>query len=140
MLFYNQKPDGRLEGASLHGGCPVTGEDTTKWAANLWVWNRPWGDRMNSASARKSGAKKRANSQPKVQFLNTRADDVDLFWVEVGTNGHNKVADIKAGQSTNMNSYTGHQFVVKHAGAGPRGAVLQRYTVTKDDRQNVEVV
>ena len=101
VLFYGQKPDGRLEEASLHGGCPVTGESAVKWAANLWVWNRPWGDRMNSASARKSGKKK----QPKVQFLNTRSDDVDLFWVEVGTGSHNKVADIAVGKSTNMNSY-----------------------------------
>ena len=139
VLFYNQKPDGRLEGASLHGGCPVTGEDTVKWAANLWVWNRPWGDRMNSASARKSGARKK-NKQPKVQFLNTRSEDLELFWVEVGSGTHNKVADIAAGKSTNMNSYTGHQFVVKRAGAGPKGAVLQHYTVNKDDRQNVEVV
>ena len=50
----------------------------------------------------------------------------DLFWVEAGTGSHNKVGDIQAG---NMNSYTGHQFVVKRAGAGPGGAVLQRYTV-----------
>jgi prolyl 4-hydroxylase len=37
ILFYSQTPDGRLDGTSLHGACPVlTG---TKWGANLWVWN-----------------------------------------------------------------------------------------------------
>eukprot|EP00937_MAST-01D_sp_MAST-1D-sp2_P005438 g5438.t1 len=37
ILFYSQKPDGRLDPASLHGACPVL--KGTKWAANLWVWN-----------------------------------------------------------------------------------------------------
>ena len=63
-----------------------------------------------------------------MQFLNTRSEDLELFWVEVGSGTHNKVADIAAGKSTNMNSYTGHQFVVKRAGAGPKGAVLQQET------------
>lgn len=25
---------------SLHGACPIFGEDSLKWGANLWVWNR----------------------------------------------------------------------------------------------------
>jgi prolyl 4-hydroxylase len=37
LLFYSQKPNGRLDPASLHGAGPVlTG---TKWGANVWVWN-----------------------------------------------------------------------------------------------------
>ena len=37
ILFYSQKPDGKLDPSSIHGACPVlTG---TKWGANLWVWN-----------------------------------------------------------------------------------------------------
>lgn len=39
VLFYSQHPDGRVDHASLHGGCPVL--EGTKWAANLWVWNGP---------------------------------------------------------------------------------------------------
>lgn len=39
VLFYSQKPNGELDDESLHGGCPVL--DGTKWAANLWVWNKP---------------------------------------------------------------------------------------------------
>jgi len=39
VLFYSQQPDGNLDRSSLHAGCPVLlGE---KWAANLWVWNKP---------------------------------------------------------------------------------------------------
>lgn len=30
---------GRVDEASMHGGCPVLAG--TKWAANLWVWNGP---------------------------------------------------------------------------------------------------
>lgn len=39
VLFYSQHPDGQVDLASLHGGCPVL--QGTKWAANLWVWNGP---------------------------------------------------------------------------------------------------
>lgn len=38
VLFYSQRPDGSLDPMSKHGGCPVV--SGTKWAANLWVWNR----------------------------------------------------------------------------------------------------
>ena len=37
ILFYSQHPDGRLDVASKHGGCPVLG-GKEKWAANLWIW------------------------------------------------------------------------------------------------------
>jgi hypothetical protein len=38
ILFYSQRPDGSLDDASRHGGCPVL--RGTKAAANVWVWNR----------------------------------------------------------------------------------------------------
>lgn len=37
ILFYSQRPDGKLDENSLHGACPVL--KGTKWGANLWVWN-----------------------------------------------------------------------------------------------------
>lgn len=37
LLFYSQQPDGSLDEASLHGGCPVL--EGVKWAANVWIWN-----------------------------------------------------------------------------------------------------
>lgn len=39
VLFYNQDPDGNMDKAAIHAGCPVL--RGTKWAANLWVWNGP---------------------------------------------------------------------------------------------------
>jgi prolyl 4-hydroxylase len=37
ILFYSQRPDGKLDRNSLHGACPVL--KGTKWGANLWIWN-----------------------------------------------------------------------------------------------------
>jgi len=43
ILFYSLTPDGRGDDYSLHGGCPVEGDGTkVKWAANQWVWNKPF--------------------------------------------------------------------------------------------------
>jgi hypothetical protein len=52
ILFYSQHPDGVHDRKSLHGGCPVL--KGTKWAANLWIWNRV---RLGyPAAPRKAGA------------------------------------------------------------------------------------
>ena len=41
ILFYNQRPDGSLDGRTRHGSCPVHGSrERPKWVANLWAWNR----------------------------------------------------------------------------------------------------
>eukprot|EP00656_Telonema_subtile_P046301 TRINITY_DN5268_c0_g1_i3.p1 TRINITY_DN5268_c0_g1~~TRINITY_DN5268_c0_g1_i3.p1 ORF type:complete len:226 (+),score=38.23 TRINITY_DN5268_c0_g1_i3:142-819(+) len=42
VLFYSMDPAGELDQSSLHGGCPVLSENHTKWAANQWVWNKPF--------------------------------------------------------------------------------------------------
>ena len=39
VLFYTQAPSGAIDGAQMHGGCPVI--SGVKWAANLWLWNGP---------------------------------------------------------------------------------------------------
>ena len=39
LLFYDQTPDGALDGRTRHGACPVVGH-TPKVAANVWAWNR----------------------------------------------------------------------------------------------------
>jgi hypothetical protein len=39
ILFFSQLPNGELDHAAWHGGCPVLKGE--KWAANLWVWNTP---------------------------------------------------------------------------------------------------
>ena len=40
ILFYNMLPNGELDALSLHGGCMVI--NGVKWAANHWIWNRPF--------------------------------------------------------------------------------------------------
>jgi prolyl 4-hydroxylase len=43
ILFYSLRPSGEYDYFSLHGGCPVLGNDTVvKWAANQWTWNKPF--------------------------------------------------------------------------------------------------
>jgi len=42
VLFYSMLPSGELDEFSLHGGCPVLSKNHTKWAANQWVWNKPF--------------------------------------------------------------------------------------------------
>jgi len=43
ILFYSLLPNGKGDQYSLHGGCPVKGDGTKiKWAANQWVWNKPF--------------------------------------------------------------------------------------------------
>ena len=37
LLFYNQVPNGAVDPASEHGGCPVL--RGTKYAVNLWLWS-----------------------------------------------------------------------------------------------------
>ena len=38
LIWYNQHPNGTLDGRVRHGACPVTRGE--KVAANVWVWNR----------------------------------------------------------------------------------------------------
>ena len=39
VVFYNQLPNGTLDGRVRHGACPVR-RGATKRAVNVWVWNR----------------------------------------------------------------------------------------------------
>eukprot|EP00811_Abedinium_folium_P002289 NODE_12098_length_1246_cov_5.490617.p1 GENE.NODE_12098_length_1246_cov_5.490617~~NODE_12098_length_1246_cov_5.490617.p1 ORF type:complete len:333 (+),score=100.52 NODE_12098_length_1246_cov_5.490617:108-1001(+) len=41
VMFYSLLPSGAIDDNALHGGCPP--EAGTKWAANKWVWNKPYG-------------------------------------------------------------------------------------------------
>jgi len=43
IIFYSLDASGRMDPLSLHGACPVIGEDDVKWAANKWIWNAPMG-------------------------------------------------------------------------------------------------
>ncbi|OQS03334.1 hypothetical protein THRCLA_04380 [Thraustotheca clavata] len=96
ILFYSQKPNGELDPMSLHGGCPVL--EGTKWAANLWVWNK-----------RRYGLDEQRSDTVKVVFENPTNEDVDLFWSD------KKMATIRAGAQQPYSSFHGHQWTIKDA-------------------------
>merc|ERR1712216_212077 len=105
-MGYSQRPDGTLDDYATHGGCPVL--DGTKWAANLWVWNKamPFGSsRFGDKGDGKSGDK---NPQSVDVTFSTQLDAVEIFWKEV------KMGDVAvACPSTSTAS---------RATASPRGA------------------
>jgi prolyl 4-hydroxylase len=43
IIFYSLDARGQMDPNSLHGACPVIGEDDVKYAANKWIWNAPMG-------------------------------------------------------------------------------------------------
>ena len=43
IIFYSLDSRGQMDPTSLHGACPVIGEDDVKWAANKWIWLSPMG-------------------------------------------------------------------------------------------------
>ena len=43
IIFYSLDAAGQMDQTSLHGACPVIGDDDVKWAANKWIWNAPMG-------------------------------------------------------------------------------------------------
>ncbi|KDO23522.1 hypothetical protein SPRG_11444 [Saprolegnia parasitica CBS 223.65] len=96
ILFYSQKPNGELDPRSLHGGCPVL--DGTKWAANLWVWNK-----------RRYGLDDTRADTIKVVFVNPTDGPVDLYWSDT------KLATIKAHGQQPFSSFHGHRWAMKDA-------------------------
>ncbi|ETW00645.1 hypothetical protein H310_07213 [Aphanomyces invadans] len=111
VLFYSQKPNGELDPMSLHGGCPVL--EGTKWAANLWVWNK-----------RRYGLDQTRKDKLNVRFTNPTDVDVDLFWKDT------KMATLPAGHSVPYSSYHGHVWTFREAGADH---VLLTHTLSADD-------
>ena len=124
ILFYSQHPDGVHDSASLHGGCPVL--NGTKWAANLWIWNKvrlgyPAAPRKMGAKAwnEKSGigrdrliknpAKAEEDAARKVIFANRSRKTVKLHW------GTQFFADLAPGQELSVNSFVGHKWNVYRA-------------------------
>ena len=124
VLFYNQEPDGTLDGSSLHGGCPPLDEDDVKWGGNLWVWNRPYGVAMRKAGEDQRKGKAPVE-QPRVVFHHKSSGasamgPVHVFWVneEEGDAPHFVEllqAVIRPGGDTAFSSYEGHRFKVRLA-------------------------
>ncbi|KAJ8600653.1 hypothetical protein CTAYLR_006936 [Chrysophaeum taylorii] len=100
VLFYSQRGDGSLDAYSLHGSCPI--HEGEKWAANLWVWNRP----RDAIDKIKSAAK----AQFSVVFHNDHPDAaISLHWDDAST--FTKMGDIQPGAHLSMNTFPGHAFV-----------------------------
>jgi hypothetical protein len=134
VLFYSQHPDGRLDPASLHGGCPVL--QGSKWAANLWVWNGP---RMpyllqnRRRQAKKDRFSASLGSSQHQQVLHQQEEQeemapspldetsVQAIFENYDANGREmkllwqgteEMGSLVAGEALHMNSYVGHSFTV----------------------------
>eukprot|EP00618_Florenciella_parvula_P039963 CAMPEP_0119493010 /NCGR_PEP_ID=MMETSP1344-20130328/17388_1 /TAXON_ID=236787 /ORGANISM="Florenciella parvula, Strain CCMP2471" /LENGTH=142 /DNA_ID=CAMNT_0007528399 /DNA_START=63 /DNA_END=488 /DNA_ORIENTATION=- len=118
---------------SKHGGCPVLGG--TKWAANLWIWNRvrlgypraprkagaaKWDsskgigrDRMVKGKGAKDMVLDKTPQQPKPQqpqavFRNDGVDgNVEIYYEET------KWDDFGIGKTINVNTFSGHVWNVR---------------------------
>lgn len=104
VLFYSQKPNGEMDERSLHGGCPVL--DGTKWAANLWVWNR----KRYGLTPLQRGENTAQTDTLKLNIKNTLDYDVDLYWETTF------LVMLPAGESTLYDSHDGHVWNFKVAG------------------------
>jgi len=104
-LFYSQRGDAALDPYSLHGSCPVA-DGHEKWAANLWVWNRPR-DAIDKAKAKASGSA--SSEQFSVTFHSEYNEPLHLHWDD----GHalHKMGDLEPRGALNVNTYAGHSFV-----------------------------
>lgn len=108
VLFYSQRGDGSLDPYSLHGSCPIA-PGQNKWAANLWVWNRPR-DAIDNAKA-KARQDKDKLSQFSVTFQNGYPElTLTLHWENAGDLV--KMGDIRPNEQLAMNTFPGHQFVL----------------------------
>lgn len=120
ILFYSQKGNGEMDPLSLHGGCPNLSDEndpkgSTKWAANLWVWNR----RRYGIDPVEAG--KPISASISVNFENPTDMTVDVYWSST------KMVSIKPKDSINYKSFDGHKWSFKHG-----ETVLLEFTVDKD--------
>lgn len=118
ILFYSQKPNGKLDPMSLHGGCPVL--DGTKWGANLWVWNkRRYGlDESHGASKEIS-----------VTFQNPTDKKVDVYWSST------LLTSIEPHGKTLYTTFDNHKWTLKY---GER--VLLEFTAKAENGKSQTVV
>ena len=121
VLFYSQRGDGSLDGHSLHSSCPVLRGE--KWAANLWVWNRPR-DRLNQAKAK-------AREGLTVTFTNHRQEAVELYWVDDDVEALQTL--LQPGRKIAINTFPTHVFAAKLQGTPDKiGQWTMDKTISKD--------
>jgi len=118
VLFYSQRGDSSLDPYSLHGSCPVI--QGYKWAANLWVWNRPR-DALDKAKAqaRQAGGHKfnkkiSPHNNLQVSFHNSNPFQVHLFWKNLDQDTLVKMTTLPANDGAiNFNTFQDHIFIAK---------------------------
>lgn len=116
VLFYSQHPNGAEDKMSFHSGCPVLGA-TTKWAANLWVWNAPRpefeGAPLKKDLSNVTKAESAASQQLRAVFRNSgkdrRFEKAELYFDEDGFFGKLGPKD----PPISVNTYETHRWNVK---------------------------
>lgn len=125
LLFYSQTPTAHLDPSSYHGGCPVI--HGTKWAANVWIWNR------KRPSFSNSGKKKTAGDGMAMTVLNSKMFPVDLYWIDYkGKPVH--FHKIEPGSEYKVNTHVGHKWIVKRG-----NSVLKQFSAARGSDSAVVV-
>lgn len=137
VLFYSQHPNGEEDRSSLHGACPVLGEDVQKWAANLWVWNGPrngYSGAPINPDFEGSTVSATPPGQLKATFINTGKDpmfkDVDIyfqdtFWAPIGFGT----------EPVYVNTYEGHEWNIRNK----QGVTLRQFIIKKEQVQTFRI-
>ena len=99
-IFYSQHPDGTLDNMATHGGCPVL--EGTKWASNLWIWNKamPFGSSRSNQKMMMIVA--RASRSRSLLLVSS----AEMFWVG-GGGEEAPMGTVSAGDNLRLNPLWG---------------------------------
>jgi 2OG-Fe(II) oxygenase superfamily len=131
VLFYSQFPDGREDLSSRHGGCPVLSKETSKWAANLWVFSAPR-ENFQGAPMKADWVEKNKKDTPKplkAVFRNSGkvfkdpSLAIEVFYGDATSFGKLGPKD----PPVQVNTYEGHVWNVK-----VNGATVATFTITAE--------
>jgi hypothetical protein len=134
VLFYSEHPNGERDDMSKHGGCPVLSK-SSKWAANLWIWNTPRGDfpgqpfregvepPVNKAAPGISATFSNTGKNPAMKQVDLYYDE-GLLWGELG----------HGSPPLRANTFEGHRWNVR-----VDGEIVQNWVIGKDKNQVFDI-
>ena len=128
VLFYSQHPNATLDYRSWHGACPVL--KGRKWAANIWIWNRPRNGNWIRAPENDSFVLKPEKSDRSVliSFANDMpSSSLSLYFQKDREEPPTKFKDIFPDTHEAINSYVGHIFTVRDVKAEEQGLDSESY-------------